>query len=284
MSDTVCASIITYNIDEGILEVVDSIINQVDYVVIVDNASNEKTIELLKQIENNEKIHIIFNTSNQGIAKALNQAVKVAEDKKLDWVLTLDHDSICNENMIENMLNIKKICENNRDIGILTPRIFEVNMQDYISNKNTESYFTEVKDCIQSGSLIKLELFKKLGAFNEELFIYHVDYEFCKRVIENGYRIIQCNNTTLYHEEGYKIAKKLLWKKTYYNNYSNLAIYYITRNTVYMSKKYSIFFSKRILKDFVYIILYDERRKEKLNYLRKGLLDGLINKFGKYEC
>lgn len=283
MSNKVCASIITYNVDEKIIEVVSSIIDQVEYVVIVDNASNDKTIEILKEIDKSKKVEVIFNKSNYGIAKALNQSIEIAKNKKMNWILTLDHDSICNEEMIKNMLLVNKKYNDQNTIGILAPKVFEMNKKDFISNKNTENYYTEVKECIQSGSLFNMDVFDKIGCFNEDLFIYHVDFDYCERVIKAGYKILQCNNTILYHEEGYKIAKKFLGIDTFYNNYSSLAIYYITRNTVYMAQKYSIFYLKRILKDFIFILLYDNKRKERLSYWKKGLLDGILKKYGKLE-
>lgn len=283
MSNKVCASIITYNVDEKIIEVVSSIIDQVEYVVIVDNASNDKTIEILKEIDKSKKVEVIFNKSNYGIAKALNQSIEIAKNKKMNWILTLDHDSICNEEMIKNMLLVNKKYNDQNTIGILAPKVFEMNKKDFISNKNTENYYTEVKECIQSGSLFNMDVFDKIGCFNEDLFIYHVDFDYCERVIKAGYKILQCNNTILYHEEGYKIAKKFLGIDTFYNNYSSLAIYYITRNTVYMAQKYSIFYLKRILKDFIFILLYDNKRKERLSYWKKGLLDGILKRYGKLE-
>ena len=78
MKKNVCACIITYNIDEKINEVVNSIINQVDLVVIVDNASKSDTLEILKKLNENDKVHIIFNKVNNGIAIALNQGIKEA--------------------------------------------------------------------------------------------------------------------------------------------------------------------------------------------------------------
>lgn len=283
MKDKICACIITYNIDKKIIEVINSIINQVEYVIIVDNASNKKTIEILNEINNKEKLKIIFNKSNNGIAKALNQGIEVAKKKKLDWIITLDHDSICDKNMIANMIGIKDLYRNKNEIAILTPQVFEVNKKDFISSKNNINKYTEVNECIQSGALIKVSIFDEIGNFDEDLFIYHVDFDFCKRVLKKGYKIIQCNNTILYHEEGYKIPKKFLGVKTFYNNYSSFAIYYITRNTIYMSKKYSVFYLKRILKDYIYILLYDVNRKEKLYYWKKGLHDGILNRYGKLE-
>ena len=283
MKNKVCACIITYNIDEKINEVVSSIINQVDCVIIVDNASNDKTIKILNKINKNYKVNVIFNKTNNGIAKALNQGIEVAKNNKMDWVITLDHDSICNEGMLEDMLSVNDAHPYKDKIAILSPQVFEMHKKDFISDKNNKNNYTEVKECIQSGSLFKISVFDEIGYFDENLFIYHVDFDFCERALKKGYKIIQCNNTILYHEEGYKIEKRFFWKKTFYNNYSSLAIYYITRNTVYMAQTYSIFYLKRIIKDFIYILLYDNQRKERLLYWKKGLFDGILKRYGKVE-
>lgn len=283
MKKNVCACVITYNIDEKINEVVNSIINQVDLVIIVDNASKSDTLEILKKLNENDKVDVIFNKVNNGIAIALNQGIKVAKNKNMEWIMTLDHDSICDENMVKNMFEVNDRYYNEDKIAILAPQIFEIHKQDFISNKNNSDYCTEVEDCIQSGALFKISIFDKIGYFNEDLFIYHVDYDFCERVLKSGYKIIQCNNTILYHEEGYKIPKRFLGITTYYNNYSSFAIYYITRNTIYMSQKYSIFYLKRIVKDFIYITLYDKQRKERLTYWKKGVIDGILKKYGRLE-
>lgn len=282
MSNKVCASIITYNIDEKIIKVVDSIINQVDSVVIVDNGSNSKTIDILNKLGRKENVKLILNDENVGIAKALNEGIKFAQENEFEWILTLDHDSVCEEAMISNMFKAIEEYKSQHLISILTPKIFEINKKEFISQKYDEKcLYREVSDCIQSGSLIKVDTFSKIGLFNEKLFIYHVDFDFCQRILEHGLKIIQCNNAVLRHEEGYKIPKNIFGKKVYYNNYSSLAIYYITRNTVYMGKTYSIIYTKRIIKDFVHIVLFDKNRKEKIYYFTKGLKDGLFNKYGK---
>lgn len=284
MKNKVCALIITYNIDEKIKEVANSIINQVELLVIVDNASKPQTITILEELNKNPIVNVIFNKENCGIAKALNQGVEFAKENKCDWILTLDHDSVCEKNMIENMLSCADDYTNKANIGILTPRIFETHKQDFISKKGYEDHkYVKVKDCIQSGSLFKLDLFDKIGNFNENLFIYHVDFDFCQRLLKANYDIVQCNNVTLFHEEGYKIPKKILGRKVFYNNYSSPAIYYITRNTIYMCKTYSVIYIKRIIKDFLFIALFDKNRKERLSYYFKGIRDGLFNKYGKLE-
>lgn len=284
MKNKICAIIITYNIDKKIVEVINAIINQIETIIIVDNASNDKTIKILKELSCNEKVNVIFNNENVGIATALNQGIKFAENNNCNWVLTLDHDSICGKDMIHNMMLCANTYNQYESIGMLAPKAFDVNKKEFISKKNkNNAEYIEIKDCIQSGSLIKVDVFKKIGYFNEELFIYHVDFDFCQRMLKAEFRILQCNNSILYHEEGYKVPKNILWKTFYYNNYSSYAIYYITRNTIYMCKKYNIIYIKRIVKDFVHILLFDKKRYEKISYWARGIKDAVLNNYGKLK-
>ena len=284
MTNKICASIITYNIDKKIENVVESIIDQVEKVIIVDNGSSEETIRILNHINKISKVTVIFNDVNVGIAKALNQSIDYAIKNKMDWILTLDHDSICDKNMILNMMKIYNEYPKKEDVGVLTPQIFEVNKQQFISKESRDKeIYTEVKDCIQSGSLFKISALKQIGLFNEDLFIYHVDYDYCERIRNSNFKIIQCNNTILNHEEGCKTPKKIFGFTTYYNNYSLQATYYITRNTVYMATKYSIKYLKRIVKDLLYILLFEKKKKKYIQIWTRGLLDGLLNKYGEFK-
>lgn len=285
MNDKVCATIVTYNTGNKIIEVIDAIVSQVDKVVIIDNNSDDYTLNILDNISNNCKVNIIYNKENLGIAKALNQGIEYAKINNFKWVFTLDHDSICEEFIIEKMLEAYNLSSEKEIIGIVVPRIFDINKQDYIdkyrkSSKNSEVF---VKDAIQSGSLIKLQIFNKVGMFNEKLFIYHVDYDFCERVIRSGYKILKNENATLFHEEGNKLRKNFFGFSFFYNNYNKIAIYYITRNTIFMCKNYSVKYSKRIIKDIISILLFDEEKYEKLKYLFCGINDARKLNYGKLE-
>lgn len=81
MNNKVCALIITYNINEKIIEVANSIVNQVELLVIVDNSSKPQTIKLLERLNKNPNIKVIFNDKNCGIAKALNQGINFVKRK-----------------------------------------------------------------------------------------------------------------------------------------------------------------------------------------------------------
>jgi glycosyltransferase involved in cell wall biosynthesis len=60
------------------------------YVVVVDNGSNDGTVEELKKIKN---IHIIANKKNLGISKARNQTIKYAIKVDSEFIFTQDCDT-----------------------------------------------------------------------------------------------------------------------------------------------------------------------------------------------
>ena len=74
----------------NLFELISTISNQVNYIIIVDNNSSDQLI--FKKLEF-EKTYIIFNNQNFGIAKALNQGIKKAITLDCDWVITFDQDS-----------------------------------------------------------------------------------------------------------------------------------------------------------------------------------------------
>ena len=84
----VCAGYVTYNPDIDLLKrSITAIIEQVNYIVIIDNGSvNRIVIEELRHLSSN--IHIIFNESNNGVAVALNQIGRYAEQMGCQWFLT----------------------------------------------------------------------------------------------------------------------------------------------------------------------------------------------------
>ena len=50
MKDKICATIITYNCGESFINTFNSVYNQVNKIVIVDNGSEKTTIDLLKRL------------------------------------------------------------------------------------------------------------------------------------------------------------------------------------------------------------------------------------------
>jgi GT2 family glycosyltransferase len=69
-------------------------------VIVIDNASNDGTVDILEQFDDRCQIH--YNEENVGFAAAQNQAIRMAGG---DWVLTLNPDVLLLPNFIQALLD-----------------------------------------------------------------------------------------------------------------------------------------------------------------------------------
>ncbi len=280
MRDLTAAGIVLYNPDINRMnENINAIINQVDYVILVDNSSENKSdIEAAIQhsFHSSDKVIIKFSQKNNGIAWALNQIFKIAEAQGVKWVLTLDQDSVCPPEMIEKYIKYFASTDKSK-IGILCPTIVDKNAGII----EGDVYKTEtVKRCITSGSFTSLAAWKQIRGFDEKMFIDGVDFDFCDRLRMNGYKIIRIGSVCLTHELGKITTHRFLFKTVKVQNHSALRKYYIVRNRFYLSRKEKKPFA--VIKSFFFVIkfsativLYEKNRRKKLKAVFKGMCDGL---------
>jgi rhamnosyltransferase len=284
----IIASIITYNPESDRLEKnINAIATQVDCVVIVDNGS--KNIKDIYKIKDKLKfnIELILNEKNIGIAAALNQALNYANKNNFDWILTLDQDSVCADNMIEEMKNYYKK-GNNGKIALIAPNILDEN----ISLKNSEiQYGIEYTNAvITSGSLTRTDVAISINGFVEELFIDQVDFDFCLRIKDAGFEIIRVNHAIIYHQLGEISEHKFFGKTITTTNHSYLRRYYYYRNLVYMykmhkenHKEWIDFEVKHATKNIPRIILFEKNKFKQMRFIIKGISDGVNEKYGEYK-
>lgn len=291
MNDKICATIITYNCGESFINTFNSVYNQVNKVVIVDNGSKKSTIDLLEKLKKEYPIELILCKENLGIAVALNKGVKYALDNGYDWVMTLDHDSNLKKDMAKKLLEAYyRIDEEKREkVVSLLPRYIELGLdQERQDARYTNTDIQYVEGGITSGNLVNRKAFEKVGYFDEKLFIDFVDYDFCFRIKEKGLDIVEVANAILYHRIGDTKSGRFFFKKVSATNHSATRRYYITRNRIYCWKKYkgivdkSIKFDKSCaVKEAVKILLYEEEKLLKMKMILKGIKDSKNNKFGK---
>jgi rhamnosyltransferase len=287
----ICAAIVTYNIGEAIHRCFDSIKAQVGHVLIVDNGSGEPTRRELDRLAAFDSVTMILNERNEGVAHAFNQAVEWARSKGFQWILTLDHDSEATPGMVDKLVSAYAALERQgiQNVGVVGANPYDVNIQHFLLNgpeEDEENPLEEEIEVISSGSLIALRVFDKIGLFNEDLFVYYVDTEFCIRLGQGGFRVYVCPEAVLLHKEGSKKSHQFLWRHPNYDHYGKIARYYLTRNTIYMMRRYSLApihiheIVRRNCKDHVKILLFDEERFSTLWFSLRGLVDGLRGKVG----
>lgn len=282
----ILAEIITYNpnlidLRMNILKIYD----QVDFLLIVDNDSSN--LEPLKKMISELKIKncsVIYNENNLGIAKALNQGLIFAKSNNFEWIMTLDQDSMCDENIIRSYKAYLSKKYSEKDI-ILTPTIIDLNLKHgpHVIEGKQEHSFVDL--AITSGSLLNVNVALEIDGFDETLFIDYVDFDFCIKARNKGYTIIKLTDAILYHRLGELKEYNLLVFKVNVTNHSALRRFYLYRNKIILYKRYYKTNFKWVLRNIIsslkvigLIIFFEEQKKQKLFQVIKGIYQGINTK------
>lgn len=258
------AIIVTYNPQKNLKKLLDELLNLGQVIVIDNNSKNREFI--IQLVKNYKNVSLILNDLNEGLAKSYNKA-ETLFNLEIEWFFTFDQDSLPDKAMIFEIEKFLKF----KDIGIVVPKIIDKNLA--IDNSIENKKYDYIKVSIQSGMCIKRKYIKEIGSFNEELFMYYVDTDFCNKMIKK-YKIMRVNTALLFHEDG-KLEKKKLIFELKLNERSEIADYYRSRNLIYMIKNYGISYSKDLIYDFSVKTIYSKNRKKYYKNMIKGLRDGI---------
>ncbi|MBO4456711.1 MAG: glycosyltransferase family 2 protein [Butyrivibrio sp.] len=262
----VYAGIITYNPDISRLKLnLEAILPQVDCVVIVDNHSgNIGEIAFIAKTDN--RIMLLRNRKNRGVAKALNQIMGFADQNHAEWVLTLDQDSVAACGLIEQYVKYTRFSK----IGMMSCLVRDRNAEGLVDGSEKaagRSRYTVVKQCITSGCFTRVKAWKEAGGYDEKMFIDYVDFDLCTTLRERGYVIIRLNYEGLLHELGNRKVVRVLGMKHIAMNHPPMRKYYIVRNVIYHGKKHrksvGILHEARVVLGFIVLTILSEPNKMK---------------------
>jgi rhamnosyltransferase len=145
-------------------------------------------------------------------------------------------------------------------------------------------------DNITSGNLVRTDVFREVGYFNEDLFIDAVDIEFCMRLANAGYKVVVSGDALLKHQLGNATTGRILGRRIITLNHPPLRRYYIARNRVYTIKKFirrfpsfGFFFAGELLLDFLRVTIMEDKKREKLSMMLRGIRDGVKGRMGRMQ-
>lgn len=283
----IVAGIVLYNPElKRLSENLKACMPQVDSVVLIDNDS-KNVLEIQEILKSKDKIALLKNKKNQGIAYALNQILDYAKEQDADFFLTLDQDSVMDREYVPKMIDkVSANCQLNR-IGIICPQTADVNLPKEELKHGIE-LINDPKLVVTSGCLTNTEAATEIGGYNNNLFIDYVDVDFNERLLLAGYRIVRNNETILHHELGRSEYRRILGLKILVDNHNVVRRYYITRNRLWFSKRY--FGTKGYLKErvkvfltIVKILLFEDDKSKKVQAIHKGINDFKNGVTGQYE-
>jgi GT2 family glycosyltransferase len=174
-----------------------NIINKGYRIVVIDNGSNDNLEDVLTKNYKNSGIEVIFLENNVGFTRANNLVLRKVKTK---YAFLLNPDAIINETSIDNMV---LECDKDKEIAMVNPIFFggdklpnKKEIENKIKNLEKVSYV----DFICCGaSLMRMEIFKKIGFLDENLFLYADDDEISHRVRNNNYKNIVVRDAICSH-------------------------------------------------------------------------------------
>lgn len=230
----VIAVIVLYKPDCDLLHAqYKSIKEQVSNIIYVEN---DTIVKGLERFSNTEVIH---NTENVGLGKAQNQGIEAAVRLGADFILLLDQDSTLPVKMVSTLLReYEDLVNRGVNAAAICPSIFSDFTKEvckvpvslgllvrttYLKETQKVSY------AISSGSLIPIDVMKKVGGIQEDFFIDSMDAEWCLRASHLGYDTYITPHTVLTHQLGNGAEKKVL-------QHSPAREYFIIRNSIALLK------------------------------------------------
>lgn len=212
MKKKIAVVIVTFNGEIWIRKNLNSLLNSkypID-ITIVDNASTDETIAIIKEFSS---VELIKNKNNLGFGKANNIGIDWALKKGADAIFLLNQDTWIYENTIS---NLAEVLFENSNLGIVSPLHYAADETTFDENFNT--YFNRFKKEDDSESirvlpfinaaawLVSKECFSKTGYFDPVFNHYGEDRNFCDRVKYHGFKIGVVKNAAICHDRIVKLS------------------------------------------------------------------------------
>jgi len=202
---------------------------------VIDNASRDGSVDFVRQAQRlDPHIRMLINNRNRGYTAAINQGLELAGDA--DYVLLLNPDVLIPPTTIPILL---QEMEKDPAIGVIAPQMRRRNgtvlpscrrfprpsdvfsewlphrllhrlRPSYRDWKMSEFDHRSSRDVDQPQGaflLVRREALAQIGRLDERFFMFFSDVDFCRRVVQAGWRIRFCASTFVYHQAGSAVRK-----------------------------------------------------------------------------
>lgn len=246
-------------------------------IIIVDNASSDDTVDIVKKISqpsfgNNITFKVIYNNKNEGFSRANNQGIIQSSG---DYILLLNPDTHIGQNTLAQMMGFFKSRHDACIAGCTHKNPDNTIQQSVRANPTLSSqllillkihkifphlqplkkYFKkdfdylktqEVQQVAGSFFMFSRKTLEKLGLLDESFFIWFEEVDYCKRAQDAGIKIYYVSDAEIIHHQAQSFDQ--LYSFTKQKMFNTSLIYYF--------KKHSSAFSHFILLCFSPISLF----------------------------
>lgn len=232
MSDSkrVLIVIVSYNGAEYIGDCLSSVYKstypRADFkVLIVDNASTDNTVELIKNQYSD--VALIEKEKNVGFVGGNNIGMQYAIDHSYDYVYLLNQDTVVEPNFLDQVVDL---AETKNDIAAVQSKLLLFENKEQINSVGNQIHYLgfgfagghktpdrelsvqEITYASGAAMLVRVSVLKDIGLFNKDFFMYHEDTDLGWRMWLAGYRVLLEPSSIVYHK--YEFSRSI--KKFYY--------------------------------------------------------------------
>ena len=287
MINNIGCIVVTYNRKELLKQNLDALLNQ-SYnkfdILIIDNNSNDGTFSYIKNYLNLERISYINTNKNLGGAGGFQYGIKIALEKKYDYLWLMDDDSIP---LKDSLLKLIDFAEKNPNYGFLCSRVIwkdgslckmNIPRTGLTTPLNTSDVDNKVP--VLMGTFVSFfvskKVIEKVGLPIKEFFIWADDLEFSRRITKN-YPSYYIGNSVVLHKCASNNGADIVS-----DSYSRINRYfYAYRNETYLYKKEGVKGYFHLIGRFPYhilrvLFLSKDHKKDRLKQIIKGTFNGIV--------
>lgn len=234
-------------------------------IIIADNDSTDDSLIFLK--DNYPDLRVISNGENGGFSKGYNDALVHID---AEYYILLNSDIEVTENWIKPII---RLMDNDKRIAVCQPKLrsfYEKEKFEYagaaggfidkygypfcrgrlfqtleVDNGQYDDV-CEVFWATGAAMFVRAELYHKFGGLDNDFFAHMEEIDFCWRMKNEGYKIMYCPDSIVYHVGGGTLPKNNA-RKTYLNFRNNFFLLY--KNLP--SNQLFVVFVVRLFLDFV---------------------------------
>lgn len=204
----VAAIYTTYHPDDGFRQRIRHVVEHCALTIVVDNTPGGHAFGS----DQTNGLQLLQDGHNKGLGAALNLGLAEALRQNCSAVVLFDQDSSPPSNFIESLV-LGLAATGPR--AIVGPLLVDDAYADTAAFAATENLIFDDVTCVAtSGMCFYLEALQPSDRFSEELFLDFVDFDWCWRLREQGWRICQLRSLPMPHRLG--LAQRTFLGLTYH--------------------------------------------------------------------
>jgi len=259
--------------------------------VLVDNGSESETPDWIEKVPG-MRFHRI--EKNLGFGGGNNRAFSLFDDNEAPWTLVLNNDTSVTPDTLQILV---ELLQARPSVGIATPAIFYADRPDLVwsaggSLSRLRMIFRQgtypTRESLPDGPqdtgfasgcamMMRTSLYRELGGFREDFFLYHEDSHLCLRCLRAGKSIVLHPQGEVFHHVSAAAGGSM----------SPISIYFTHRNRYLLAREelsaleLVLFSSYYLAVSCIKTLVYPARKAGRsVPYLWKAVLDGLKGRTG----